>query len=399
MKVKMFAGMLLAAVSISTVVFAGADVGGIGADGFVVTSDTEQRAKVIVSDYDSNGRLTGAVTRIAELAVGDNSFSYADFGLQMPETERKVLLWKSEADSIEPLEAITHIPQITEEPIETEEPQITEEPTETEAPTEMPKEYPEAMSAAVKNGLIEEGELNSLEIITREQAAEIIENALGRFVSEEDNYYEEAALTCAQAYKLVAQACDFDSYYIPYPSGNRKYIGKADEACLDAFTDKNTVSAEYLEYAAAVVENGGFSGFDGKLKGSSDITAGEFLYLWDSLFGTYIDSPGTYTDIDTDKATIIRCGGVVIDGLETDKNLIIAYSVDASGVIVMNSSVTGVTSILGGANTENDEPTIRLDGSFTDVRINSPYIIVNASGAKMEYLKSVKNSIVNMGGF
>ena len=170
---------------------------------------------------------------------------------------------------------------------------------------------------------------------------------------------------------------------------------------LDSFADKVTVASWATDYAAAIVGNGGFTGFNGQLKGDSYITRGEFAYLMDSLIGTYIDTPGTYTGdtLNTAKSIVVRVGGVTVDNLTTDKNLIAAYSVDTAGIKITNSTITGVTAIFGVADQVNKTSCASITGTFTDVRVGSAWITLDASGAKMEYYKGVKDSVVNMGTF
>lgn len=299
-----------------------------------------------------------------------------------------------------------------------------------------------AMQAAVDNGLIggyEDGTIRPNDYITRAQMATIIVRAMGAvdnsaktfpdvadgawyadavskavqmgaFAGDtEGKFNPENNITCQETYTVLSRVFAFESYTLNYSNGKTGYASKADPSCLNTFADKDSVAGWATDYAAAIVGNGGFKGFSGQLKGGDMITRGEFAYLMNELIGTYIDTPGTYAQgtIDGSKSVVVRAGGVSIDGLKTDKNLIIAYSADTNGVQVTNSEVTGVTAVMGcadsAAKAANDTGSmtsyISLSGVFDDVRVCAPYIYLNVAGAKMKYLKGTDHSKINMGTY
>ncbi len=342
--------------------------------GAIITSDTDMKVKVVAADYDENGRLINADTELVDIYAGDNAYAYET----AINGNREIFLWKGEESSIEPVCAI---------------------------PLSHPEEeaaYSQAYINAAKNGLLEGlGNAKLDESITKKQIKTVITNAMGDFVIDTNESFDsDETVKGGKVYETIAKVFDFDWYTVNYLSGRKEYVGKADTAVLDVFEDKESV-ADYADYAACVVGNGGFDGFDGKLKGDEEISVGEFLYLMDEVIGTYIDEPGEYTssDFDAEKSVIIRSGGVVIDTLITDRNLIVAYSADTRGVVVKDSVVNGVTSIMGCADPENRKFCIALYGEYYDVRVNSAWITLSASGAKMEYYRGTKNSTVNMGMF
>lgn len=297
-----------------------------------------------------------------------------------------------------------------------------------------------AMQAAVDNGLItgyDDGRIGPDDNITRAQMATIIVRAMGASETSNKafpdvsssawyadsvskavamgafsgdtngNFNPENNITCQETYTVLARVFAFEGYELHYYGGEVGYASKADPACLDTFADRASVADWAVDYAASIVGNGGFKGFNGMLKGGDMITRGEFAYLMNELIGTYIDAPGTYgaDKINASKSVVVRSGGVVIDGLTTDKNLIVAYSADTSGVSVKNSTVSGVTSIRGCADpkakgtmsTESLESYISIEGTFNDVRVDAPYIFLDVSGASMKYLKGTDYSKINMG--
>jgi hypothetical protein len=233
---------------------------------------------------------------------------------------------------------------------------------------------------------------------------------MGAFKGDTDgNLNPENFISCQETYTVLSRVFAFDSYPLRFKDGTVIYPSLADPSCLDAFADKSSVASWAEEYAAAVVGNGGFTGFEGQLKGDSYITRGEFAYLMDELVGTYIDEPGTYSagTIDGTKSVIVRSGGVTIDGMQADRNFIVAYSADTNGVKVTNSSVAGVTDILGCADptafgtksSENLTSYISISGTFIDVRVNAPYILLNTAGSNIKYLTGCDYSRINLGMF
>lgn len=297
-----------------------------------------------------------------------------------------------------------------------------------------------ALQNAVNNGLIsgyEDGTVRPDDNITRAQMATIVVRAMGASENSLDTFNDVASdawyadsvskavamgafkgdtngsfnpennITCQETYTVLSRLFQFEGYKRTYTDGTTDYVGKADNAVLDTFADKDTVADWAKDYAAAVVANGGFKGFSGQLKGSSNITRGEFAYIMNELIGTYIDQPGTYTaeNIDASKSTVVRTGGVTIDNFTTDKNLIIAYSADTNGVKITNTTVNGVTAIMGCADptavgtkkTDNLKSYISIGGNFKDVRVCGSYIFLDASGAKLKAINGGAYNRVNLG--
>lgn len=223
------------------------------------------------------------------------------------------------------------------------------------------------------------------------------------------NLNPENNITCQETYTVLSRVFQFIGYPRNFSDGTSDVMGQSDPAVLNVFTDKDSVASWATDYAAAIIQKGGFTGFNGLLKGDAYITRGEFAYLMDVLIGTYIDEPGNYTAnmIDSSKSVVVRAGGVTIDGLTTDRNLIVAYSADINGVKITNSTVNGVTAIMGCADpaaagtksTENLASYISITGNFHDVRICAPYIFLDASGASMKALNGGDYTKVNMGMF
>lgn len=233
---------------------------------------------------------------------------------------------------------------------------------------------------------------------------------MGAFEGDESNNFNpENNITFQETYIVLSRVFGFEPYELRYNDGTRLWLGDCEESVLDAFPDRDQIADWAVDGAKYIVGNGGWTGIDGMLKPTDYITRGEFALLMDSIVTTYIDEPGTYSSL-PDGLTMVRCGGVTIDGLQTDHNLIITYGVDESGCQVVNSTVNGVTLVLGGVDKtpvpetdsegvteyKPDESYVSISGDFYDVRVETPFVYLNASEANMAYFKGEKNTRVSI---
>lgn len=185
----------------------------------------------------------------------------------------------------------------------------------------------------------------------------------------------------------------------------------ADNA-LDSFLDRDQLASWASDYAKAVVGNGGYTGIDGMLKPNDAISRGEFAMIMDELVSLYIDEPGTYTDGFGSGSVVVRSGGVTIDGLNTDNNLILSYGID-SKTEVKNSTIGNCIVVYGGSDptpVENENGILRADESFIsisaniyDCRIFAPYsetlVVCTNENVRDAFIKSYQfdTAIVNLG--
>lgn len=229
--------------------------------------------------------------------------------------------------------------------------------------------------------------------------------AMGAFEGDEQNRFNpEKNITFEETYLVLSRVFGFEPYLV---SGRGFMLGDCDISVLDSFGDKAEISDWAVDGAKYIVGNGGWTGIDGKLKPKEYITRGEFAMLMDAIVDCYIDEPGEYTSL-PDGTIMVRSGGVVIDGLKTDSNVIVTYAVDENGVEIKNSTINGVTLILGGADKTPvekvladgkkklmpDESHVKLSGDFYDVRVNAKYIYTKAGEANIEYYKGIDNTLI-----
>lgn len=275
-----------------------------------------------------------------------------------------------------------------------------------------------AIQNAVNNGLIsgyDDGEVKPNEPITRAQMATIITRAfgtkdnaqsafgdvtpdawykdavekavfMGAFQGDENgNFNPNKNITFQETYTVLARVFGYETRSQINMEGERRPVPYVDEKCLDKFSDKDSVAAWARNYAIALVSNAGYTGIDGKLQGNVAISRGQFAMVMDQLVSLYIDEPGTYTQGFGTGAVVVRSGDVVIDGIETDRNIIVGYGVETKTELKNVKSKATIV-VYGGRDrtpvlTKNsvgkeiyqaDEVIVKLHGNLHDVRVMSP---------------------------
>lgn len=232
---------------------------------------------------------------------------------------------------------------------------------------------------------------------------------MGVFQGDTDNNFNPSDnITFQETYTVLARVFSLIPQAVNYADGTSEILGDVSETVLDSFSDKDDISSWAVDFAGYIA-GGGWKGIDGKLMPEEYITRGQFALLMDTLVGAYIDEPGEYSSL-PDGIIMVRSGGVTIDGVTTDKNIIVTYGVDENGFKLTNSTVNGALVILGGADKTPvlkaasaadytaDELNISLDGSsIYQLRILAPYIGTDASSAKkLEHTYAVKGSVIKL---
>lgn len=238
-------------------------------------------------------------------------------------------------------------------------------------------------------------------------------SAMGAFQGDDDNNFNpENNITFQETYAVLSRMFGFEPYTQNRTDGTSELIGGAvSDEYLNSFSDKEQIADWAKNYAKYMVKYGGYTGIDGKLNPTKQVTRGEFAMIMDELVASYIDQPGTYTKLPGDLSMekpdgliMVRCGGVSIDGLNTDKNLVITYGVDEKGCKVMNSTVNGTTLVLGGEDKEyissgkttQQKSYVSIQGQFYDVRVKGEGVYLDASGAKMANYYGAKGTFVSL---
>lgn len=228
---------------------------------------------------------------------------------------------------------------------------------------------------------------------------------MGAFQGDDDNNFNpNANITFQETYIVLSRLFGFE----PYQS-SKGPVSDCDASVLDSFSDKDKTAGWAMDYAKYIVGNGGWTGINGQLKPTDAITRGEFALIMDKLVDTYVDDQAGADSLKGRKpngAVLVRKGGITVDGLNTDKNLIVTYGVEQEPLSIQNTTVNGVTLVLGGVDltpetTSNgkilpNESYVSISGKFFDVRVNTPNVYLNASSAKMDFYKGVEGSLVSL---
>ena len=178
---------------------------------------------------------------------------------------------------------------------------------------------------------------------------------------------------------------------------NRLY----DASVLNDYADGASVAKWAKSYVAGIVLHGGWNGENGNLTPTDYISRGQFAIVMNNLFQNYIDEPGTYTELPAGN-TIIRANDVILDGVNTDYDILIADSVEQSGVVVNNVKAKNFT--VRGCSTPVDENGellnegfgIVITGEYNAIYVIGPYITADISSAAYEsgYSSKTSNIIV-----
>ncbi len=231
---------------------------------------------------------------------------------------------------------------------------------------------------------------------------------IGAFQGDDDNNFNpENNITFQETYTVLSRMFGFEPYEAKYSDGRIELVSDCDESVLNAYPDAADADGWAKNYVKYIVGNGGWTGIGGQLKPKAYITRGEFAMLMDKIVANYVDESKEYTAADLkDGHTLVRAPGATIKGFETNGNVIVTYGVGETGATIAESTVNGVTLILGGADSTPkanskgklmpDESHVHITGTYKDVRNSTPFVYVDAAGAKMGYYKGVDNSLVSV---
>lgn len=279
-----------------------------------------------------------------------------------------------------------------------------------------------AIENAVANGLISgfnDGTVKPYDPITRAQMATIITRAFGTIDNAEANFgdvpadawYKDAVekavfmgafqgdekgnfkpnnnITFQETYTVLARVFQYETRSQINMEGLRRDVPYVDEKALDKFSDADTVADWAKEYAIALVSNAGYTGIDGKLQGKTAITRGQFAMIMDELVSLYIDEAGTYTQGFGTGAVVVRANDVTIDGIETNRNIVIGYAAEKN-INLKNVNSKATIAVYGGrdrtpVDTKDsagniikraDEIFVNIEGNIHDVRVMPPHTAV-----------------------
>ena len=178
-----------------------------------------------------------------------------------------------------------------------------------------------------------------------------------------------------------------------------------DISVLNQFADKDEIADWAIPYVSGVVANGGWSGIDGKITPKQYITRAQFAMVMDNLIKTYIDEPGTYSELPSGNA-MLRCDGAVFKDLNLEGSLYIGDSVSPNGVTVDNVTAKRIVvrgcaeptvNEHGDLDYNPDNEGIVISGKFDAIRVIRPYININSLNADCDAPFTVPKTHIILG--
>ena len=258
----------------------------------------------------------------------------------------------------------------------------------------------EALNAAVENGLMSgsDGYIYPDNPMTRAEMAAIIARATGATkeadissfsdVSEADWFYSVMAkavgmkafngsdgklnpnnnITRQEAFVVLARVFGLDR------KADKEYTE------LAKFTDSHSVADWAKASVNMIVKSGYVGGNDGKINPLANITRAEFAVVMNRLVKYYIDQPGDYTPA-ADGNVMIRCGGVNIKDLVSDKMICVGDIKDEEEVTFSKCNISGSVVVRGGKTT--------VGGKFADLKGLMKSVTLDISGLSKESVDTV----------
>ena len=201
--------------------------------------------------------------------------------------------------------------------------------------------------------------------------------AMGAFNGSDNKLNPENNITRQEAFVVLSRVFGLDTNE------------QIDVSVIDTFKDGDNVADWARSGVAAIISKGYVGGADGYLNPTANITRAEFAVVMDRLVKYYIDDPET-TTFPSDGNVMIRVGGLKIDGVVTDKLVVIGDGVGTSEMSMVNADLKDALVVRGGEN-------VMVDGGFANIKIIMPNLRVqgNPSGIKKIYI--CKNSVYDMG--
>jgi len=224
-----------------------------------------------------------------------------------------------------------------------------------------------ALEAAVDNGLMSGsgGKIRAKDNLTRAELATIINNAFGAVDKADISNFTDVEVG-AWFYDEIAKAVAMGTFT---GSGDNKMrprdqitreealvvlarafkLTAGSTAALNKFTDAGQVSSWAAAEVAALVAAGYVNGNGSQLNPKSNITRAEFAQVMFNIVKTYIRTAGTVTTV-VPGNVVISVGGVTLENLTIQGDLIIADGVDMGTVTLNNVTITGRVVLRSDAN-------------------------------------------------
>ncbi len=252
------------------------------------------------------------------------------------------------------------------------------------------------LEKAVENGLLtgyENGEIRPYDNITRAQMAAIVVRALGAkttadismfpdmnpqqwhydvmskavameaFKGDGVNLNPEANITFQEAFAVLARIFDLQTEYevekLRYDIKQIDVRPVNDYHAIASYSDAANVAEWAKPTTEAILEGNYWTSADKRIRPTDYINRSEFAILMNNLVTTYIDQPGTYTDLPAGNV-VIRTDNVTLDNFKYDGDVFVGDGV-AEGVLLDKNVEIDRLIIRGGS--------VGIGGVFNQVRM------------------------------
>ncbi len=277
--------------------------------------------------------------------------------------------------------------------------------------SDMPNDWStEALKGAVNNGLLngDNGRIRPNDPLTRAEMATIMVRACGAVNEADISEYKDVSKD-AWYYSAMSKAVSMgafkgsDGKLNPEDNITRQeaFIVLArvfslntdreiNTTILRKFKDVGQVADWAAREVSAIVKNGYVEGdTSGKLNPENSISRAEFAAVMSRLVSYYIDD-ASVTTIPSDGNVMIRAGEVKLNGITSDKLIIIGDGAGKTDIKISGAALGDRLVIRGGEN-------VVLEGEFNEIRVICPFIKVDCGKANAKRIYGCKDSIIDLG--
>lgn len=234
--------------------------------------------------------------------------------------------------------------------------------------TDMPDNWAKApLEAAVENGLLNgsDGLLRPTDYLTRAEMAAILVRAFGTTQSASVSGFSDVKVDAWYVTQNAVPGAVFmeimngnnDGTFEPGRNITREQafavlaralkLEAGSSSVLAQFTDAAQISGWASGEVAAMVAAGYVNGSNGKLNPKGNITRQEFAQVMFNIFGDYISTAGTVTELGG-KAVMINVPGVTVKDTTVHGDVIIGEGVGEGDVFFENVTIEGRVVVRGG---------------------------------------------------
>lgn len=234
--------------------------------------------------------------------------------------------------------------------------------------TDMPDNWAKApLEAAVENGLLNgsDGLLRPTDYLTRAEMAAILVRAFGTTQSASVSGFSDVKADAWYVTQNAVPGAVFmeimngnnDGTFEPGRNISREQafavlaralkLEAGSSSVLAQFTDAAQISGWASGEVAAMVAAGYVNGSSGKLNPKGNITRQEFAQVMFNIFGDYISTAGTVTELGG-KAVMINVPGVTVKDTTVHGDVIIGEGVGEGDVFFENVTIEGRVVVRGG---------------------------------------------------